>query len=78
MKTVVTGRVIHDGVSRITIRFPYDSELIKLTKGLSDDRIVPLSDRTIEMVSVYMQRFKPKRFIFEGQVPGRTLQSNQS
>lgn len=42
---------------------------IRQSKGYRD-RIVPLSDRTIEMVSVYMQRFKPERFIFEGQVKG--------
>jgi integrase/recombinase XerD len=42
---------------------------IRQSKGFRD-RIVPLSDRTIEMVSVYIQRYKPKRFIFEGQVPG--------
>jgi integrase/recombinase XerD len=38
MKTVTTGRVIHNGVSRITIRFPYDPDLNKMTKGLSDAR----------------------------------------
>ncbi len=42
---------------------------IRQSKGFRD-RIVPLSDRTIEMVSVYMQRYKPERFIFEGQVRG--------
>ena len=42
---------------------------IQQSKGFRD-RIVPLSDRTIEMVSVYMQRYKPERFIFEGQVKG--------
>jgi integrase/recombinase XerD len=42
---------------------------IRQSKGFRD-RIVPISDRTIEMVSVYMQRYKPERFIFEGQVPG--------
>lgn len=42
---------------------------IRQAKGFRD-RIVPLSDRTIEMVSVYMQRYKPEKFIFEGQVPG--------
>jgi integrase len=38
MKTVIAGRVIHDGINRITIRFPYDPELIKITKGMSDAR----------------------------------------
>ena len=36
MKTVVTERVLHDGVTRISIRFPFDPELIKITRGLSD------------------------------------------
>lgn len=42
---------------------------IRQSKGFRD-RIVPLSDRTIEMVFSYMQRYKPEKFIFEGQVPG--------
>lgn len=42
---------------------------IRQSKGFKD-RIVPLSNRTIEMVSGYMQRYKPECFIFEGQVPG--------
>jgi integrase/recombinase XerD len=42
---------------------------IRQSKGFRE-RIVPLSDRTIEMVSTYMQRYKPERFIFEGQVRG--------
>lgn len=42
---------------------------IRQSKGFRD-RIVPLSDRTIEMVSTYMRRYKPERFIFEGQIRG--------
>jgi len=42
---------------------------IKQSKGFRD-RIVPISDRTIEMVDTYILRYKPERFIFEGQYPG--------
>ena len=42
---------------------------IRQSKGFKD-RIVPISDRTIAMVESYMERYKPRRFIFEGQFPG--------
>ena len=48
---------------------------IKQSKGFRD-RIVPISDRTIEMVDTYLLRYKPERFIFEGQYPGE-IQCNQ-
>jgi integrase/recombinase XerD len=42
---------------------------IKQSKGFRD-RIIPISDRTIEMVDTYISRYKPERYIFEGQNPG--------
>jgi integrase/recombinase XerD len=42
---------------------------IRQSKGFRD-RVVPISDRTIEIVDSYIKRYKPERFIFEGQVPG--------
>jgi|WetSurSiteA1Bulk_404760.scaffolds.fasta_scaffold65244_2 hypothetical protein len=36
MKNVIVERVIHDGESRVVLRFPYDTELIALVKGLPD------------------------------------------
>lgn len=42
---------------------------IKQAKGFRD-RIVPISDRTIEMMDTYISRYKPERYIFEGQNPG--------
>lgn len=42
---------------------------IRQSKGFKD-RIVPLSDRTIEMIDSYVQRFKPERYLFEGQYRG--------
>ena len=36
MKNIITERVIHNGMVHVTLRFPYDSELIKITKGLPD------------------------------------------
>lgn len=42
---------------------------IKQSKGYRD-RIVPISDRTIGMVDTYISRYKPERYIFEGQNSG--------
>jgi integrase/recombinase XerD len=42
---------------------------IRQSKGFRD-RIVPVSERTIGMVDSYIGRYKPKRYIFEGQFPG--------
>lgn len=39
---------------------------IRQSKGYKD-RIVPLSDRTIEMIDTYMKRYKPQVYTFEGQ-----------
>ena len=36
MKNVIVERVIHDGESRVALRFPYDAELIALVKVLPD------------------------------------------
>jgi len=44
--------------------------IIRQAKGFKD-RIVPISERTIEMVKSYEERFKPVRYLFEGQFPGR-------
>jgi integrase/recombinase XerD len=38
MKNIIAERVIHNGVSRIAIRFPYDAELISVVKGFPDVR----------------------------------------
>jgi hypothetical protein len=38
MKNVTAERVIHDGESRVAIRFPYDKDLIPIVKGLPDAR----------------------------------------
>jgi integrase/recombinase XerD len=42
---------------------------IRQSKGYKD-RVVSLSDRTIEMVDIYMKRYKPQRYVFEGQLVG--------
>ena len=42
---------------------------VKEAKGFKD-RIVPISDKTIEMVDVYLRRYKPQEYLFEGQWPG--------
>jgi integrase/recombinase XerD len=42
---------------------------VRQSKGFKD-RIVPISDKTIEMVDTYIKRYKPLRYLFEGQRPG--------
>jgi integrase/recombinase XerD len=42
---------------------------IRLSKGFKD-RIVPISDRTIEIIDTYLKRYKPERYLFEGQYRG--------
>jgi len=42
---------------------------IRQSKGFKD-RIVPISDRTIEMIDTYIKRYKPERYLFEGQYRG--------
>jgi integrase/recombinase XerD len=42
---------------------------IRQSKGYKD-RVVPVSDRTIEMIDTYMIHYKPQKFVFEGQWPG--------
>jgi len=42
---------------------------IRQSKGFKD-RIVPISDRTIEIVDIYIKRYKPERYLFEGQYRG--------
>lgn len=42
---------------------------IRQSKGFRD-RVVPVSDRTIEMVDTYIKRFRPQKYLFEGQWPG--------
>jgi integrase/recombinase XerD len=42
---------------------------IRQSKGFKD-RIVSLSDKTIEMLTTYIEHYKPVRYLFEGQRPG--------
>lgn len=44
--------------------------IIKQAKG-KKDRLVPLSDKTIEMLRNYVKMFKPTTFLFEGQYKGQ-------
>ena len=36
MKNIVVERLIHKGFNRVTLKFPFDTELFKITKGLTD------------------------------------------
>ena len=38
MKNIIAERVLHKGMNRVTLRFPYDAELIKITRGLPDPK----------------------------------------
>ncbi len=43
--------------------------IVRQSKGFKD-RVVPLSDRIIEMVDEYLKRYKPAKYLFEGQWQG--------
>lgn len=43
---------------------------IKQSKGFKD-RIIPVSDKTIEMVETYINHYRPQKYLFEGQWPGK-------
>ncbi|MEX0636483.1 MAG: tyrosine-type recombinase/integrase, partial [Ferruginibacter sp.] len=43
--------------------------IIKNAKG-KKDRIVPLSFKILEMLREYYKSYRPKKFLFEGQVAG--------
>ena len=38
MKTIICERVLHNGESRIALRFPYDTRLISITRGIEGAR----------------------------------------
>ena len=42
---------------------------IREAKGFKD-RLVPVSDKTIEMIDCYLSRYKPEKYLFEGQWSG--------
>jgi integrase/recombinase XerD len=42
--------------------------IIRQSKGFKD-RVVPLSDKVLEMVDIYYVHYKPERYLFEGQYP---------
>lgn len=42
---------------------------IREAKGFKD-RLVPVSDKTIDMIDCYLRRYKPEKYLFEGQWPG--------
>lgn len=44
--------------------------VVRQSKG-KKDRIVPLSDKVIEMLREYFRRYRPKRWLFEGHNPGQ-------
>jgi integrase/recombinase XerD len=48
---------------------------VRQSKGFRD-RIIPVSDRMIEMVDTYIKRYKPKRYLFEGRWPGDPHSAN--
>ena len=50
-----------------------DSErgLLTIRRGKGNkDRVVPVSDQTIEALRTYYRAYRPKRWLFEGQIPG--------
>jgi integrase/recombinase XerD len=43
---------------------------IRQSKG-NKDRVVPISDKTVGIIRSYISRYRPQRFVFEGQWPGK-------
>lgn len=43
--------------------------IVKQSKG-KKDRIVPISDKTINMLREYYKSYRPQTWLFEGQIPG--------
>ena len=43
---------------------------IRQSKGFKD-RVVPLSEKVIQMIDLYITHYRPGRYLFEGQYPGR-------
>jgi len=68
MKTIIAGRVIHNGVDRITLRFQYDSELIRLVRELpgarwsQQMRCWHIDDR-VDSISLLSEVFCGKAFV---------------
>jgi len=48
---------------------------VRQSKGFKD-RVVPLSEKTICLIQSYLDRFKPKVWLFEGQWPGTRYSSS--
>ena len=42
---------------------------IRQSKGFKD-RVVPISEKVIQMIDLYITRFRPEKYLFEGQNPG--------
>ena len=43
--------------------------IVRMSKG-NKDRIVPISEKTVEMLRDYYKMYKPKNWLFEGQIKG--------
>jgi integrase/recombinase XerD len=48
---------------------------VRQSKGFRD-RVVPLSEKTIEMIDTYIKHYKPEKYLFEGQWPGEMYSPN--
>ncbi len=48
-----------------------DRKLIRIrqSKGFRD-RVVPLSEKVIQMIDLYITHYRPERYLFEGQYAG--------
>jgi hypothetical protein len=75
MKTVIAERVIHNGESRIALKFPYDKELISVLKELPEARWskrmacwhIPDSS---DVITILLEAFHRKAFIDYSSIRG--------
>lgn len=44
--------------------------IIRQSKGFKD-RLVPLSDKLVQIIDLYLLHYKPEKYLFEGQYRGR-------
>jgi len=68
MKIIVAQRVVHGGIDRVSLRFPYDADLIKITRGFAGSKWSRqlkcwYVDDTPDIINLLLRAFHGKAFI---------------